>query len=81
MKIGTVIRNMGKQATRNCITHCAQQAEASGLDHIWAVDHIAIPPDDAEGSLGRYLDPLATLVFLAAITDRIGIGISVLILP
>lgn len=81
MKIGTVIRNMGEQATRNCIIHCAQQAESSGLDHVWTVDHIAIPPDDAEGSLGRYLDPLATLAFLAAITDRIGIGVSVLILP
>jgi len=29
-----------------------------GLDSIWLAEHIAIPPDDAEGSDGRYLDPL-----------------------
>ena len=45
------------------------------------VDHIAIPPDDAEGSDGRYLDPLATLAFLAGATSRIGLGTAVLILP
>ncbi|MGH7819032.1 MAG: TIGR03619 family F420-dependent LLM class oxidoreductase, partial [Candidatus Binatia bacterium] len=44
-------------------------------------DHIAIPPDDAEGSGGRYLDPLATLAFLAGATRRIGLGTGVLVLP
>jgi probable F420-dependent oxidoreductase len=72
---------MGPEATRACLLHCARRAEELGLDHIWAVDHIAIPPDDAEGSNGRYLDPLAVLAFLAAATERIGLGVSVLVLP
>ena len=81
MKIGTMLRNMGPEAHTQCLLHCARQAENLGLDHIWTVDHIAIPPDDAEGSQGRYLDPLATLAFLAAATSTIGLGVSVLVLP
>ena len=81
MKIGTAIRNMGPAATAACIGHCARQAEAAGLAHIWTVDHIAIPPEDAEGSNGRWLDPLATLAYLAAATQTIELGISLLVLP
>ena len=42
---------------------------------------LAIPPDDAEGSGGRYLDPLTALAWLAGNTSRIGLGTGVLILP
>ncbi len=44
-------------------------------------DHLCIPPDQTEGSGGRYLDVLATLAFLAGATDRIRLGVSVLVLP
>ena len=81
MKLGAVVRTMGPQSTRALVTDCARAAEDAGLDEIWVVDHIAIPPDDAEGSDGRYLDPLATLAFLAGATSRIGLGTAVLILP
>lgn len=81
MKIGTAIRNMGPAANSACIVHCATNAEAIGLEHIWTVDHIAISPDDAEGSNGRWLDPLATIAFLSAVTSQIQLGISVLVLP
>ena len=81
MKLGVVIRSMGPQATRETVAACAQAAEAAGLDDLWLPDHIAIPPDGAEGSGGRYLDPLATLAWLAALTSRIGLATGVLILP
>ena len=81
MKLGAVVRNMGPQSARETLLACARAAEAAGLDEIWVVDHVAIPPDDAEGSGGRYLDPLATLAFLAGATERIGLGTAVLILP
>lgn len=81
MKIGVTIRVMGSQSTPELIKHCALSAEASGLDSLWIVDHIAIPPDDAEGSGGRYLDAPTTLAWLAALTTRIRIGTSVLVLP
>ncbi len=81
MKLGVSIRTMGPQSTRDTILGCARAAEAAGLDDLFVVDHIAIPPDDAEGSDGRYLDPLAVLAYLAGCTERIGLGTSVLILP
>ncbi|MGR8919264.1 MAG: TIGR03619 family F420-dependent LLM class oxidoreductase [Gammaproteobacteria bacterium] len=81
MKIGTAIRNMGPAATRETIVRAARSAEDAGLDHVWVVDHVAIPPDDAEGSNGRWIDPLAMLAFFAAATERVDIGVAVLVLP
>ena len=81
MKVGLYVRNMGPQSAPDSIIACARAAEQAGIDDIWVADHIAIPPDDAEGSNGRYLDPLATLAFLAGATSRIGLGTGVLVLP
>src|SRR5258707_1527999 len=81
MKLGMYLRNMGPQSTRATLLECANAAEAAGIDDLWVADHIAIPRDNAEGSGGRYLDPLATLAFLAGATTRIGLGTAVLVLP
>lgn len=81
MQFGTTVRNMGPAANTECISQCAVHAEQIGLDSVWVVDHIAIPPNDAEGSDGRWFDPLATLAYLAALTSRVRLGVSVLVLP
>jgi probable F420-dependent oxidoreductase len=81
MRSGIYVRNMGPQSAPATLLACARAAEDAGIDDLWVADHIAIPPDDAEGSGGRYLDPLATLAYLAAATKRIGIGPGVLVLP
>jgi probable F420-dependent oxidoreductase len=81
MKIGINIRVMGPQSSRNTIASVLKQAEAAGVESAWIVDHIAIPPDEAEGSGGRYLDPLTSLAWMAGQTQSILIGTSVLILP
>ena len=61
MQLGAVVRTMGPASSRETVLACARAGEAAGLDDLFVVDHVAIPPDDAEGSGGRYLDPLATL--------------------
>jgi len=81
MKLGITVRNMGDQSTRELMGECATCAEQAGLESLWVVDHIAIPPDDAEGSNGRYLDPLGSLAWLAGRTERVMLGTGVLILP
>jgi len=81
VKLGIVVRNMGPQSEPGLLLECARTAEAAGLDDLFVTDHLAIPPDDAEGSNGRYLDPLATLAYLAGATDRIGLGTGILNLP
>ena len=81
MLIGAILRNMGDQSTPAIMGACARAAEEAGLESVWVVDHIAIPPDDAEGSNGRYVDPLISLAWLAGATRRIRLGVGVLILP
>jgi probable F420-dependent oxidoreductase len=81
MKYAIAIRNMGPQATRATIRACALTAEQLGFDAVFVSDHLCIPPDETEGSGGRYLDVLATLAYLAGATDRVRLGVSVLVLP
>ena len=81
MKIGMGLRNMGDVADRHTLTECARAADDAGVDSLWVFDHVAIPPDDAEGSGGLYLDPLATLAYVAGCTQNIGLGTGVLVVP
>ena len=81
MKYGIAIRNMGPQSTRATIRACAAAAESLGYDAVFVSDHLCIPPDQTEGSGGRYLDVLTTLAYLAGSTEGIRLGISVLVVP
>jgi probable F420-dependent oxidoreductase len=81
MEIGITLRNMGPQSRPDTLEACARAADEAGLESLWITDHLAIPPDDAEGSGGRYTDPLTTLAWLAGRTGRIRLGTGVLILP
>jgi probable F420-dependent oxidoreductase len=81
MKIGLYLRNMGPQSTRALIADTARAAEEAGIDDLWVADHLALAPEDSEGSDGRYLEPLATLAFISGITERVSLGVGVLIVP
>ena len=81
MKIGVYLRNMGPHASRENLRACARTADALPIDDLWVFDHLAIPPEDSEGSGGLYVDALATLAFVAGVTERINIGTGVLVLP
>jgi probable F420-dependent oxidoreductase len=81
MKFGIAIRNMGPVSNRATIRACARIAEQTGFDALFVSDHLCIPPDQTEGSGGRYLDVLATLSFLAGATEKIRLGVSVLVVP
>ncbi len=81
MRLGVTLRNMGEQSAAQTLLACAHVAEERGCDSLWITDHIAIPPDDAEGSGGRYLDTLTTLAWLGGATTSIRLGSGVLILP
>ena len=81
MRLGLALRVMGDASQADVLLECARTADQAGIDDLWVQDHIAIPPDDAEGSGGRYLDPLATVAWLAGTTERIGLGTGVLVAP
>jgi probable F420-dependent oxidoreductase len=81
MKFGLYLRNMGPQSVQPLLADAARAAEEAGIDDLWLADHLALAPEDSEGSDGRYLEPLATLAYLAGITARVGLGVGVLIVP
>src|SRR5262245_1683982 len=82
VQLGVMLRNMGPASSRDTVLAAARAADATpAISDLWVADHIAIPPDDAEGSAGRYLDPLASLAVLAGATSRIGLGPSVRVRP
>ena len=56
---------MGPQPSPAIISSIISSAEKVGLESAWVVNHLAIPPDDTEGSGGRYLDPLTVLSWMA----------------
>ncbi len=81
MRIGLYLGNKGPEATRSLLLDCARIADGLPIDDLWVYDHIAVPREESEGSGGLYIDPLATLAFIAGVTERVGIGTGVLILP
>jgi probable F420-dependent oxidoreductase len=81
MKLGLYLRNKGPQSTRSLIADAARAAEEAGIDDLWVADHLALAPEESQGSDGRYVEPLATLAFLAGITERVTLAVGVLIVP
>lgn len=86
MKLSINLRNWGPYSTRDLVLEFARAVDESGLDTVWINERLALPANAAPGTptysaTGRTLDPLATLAFLAAVTQRIGLGTAVLNLP
>ena len=82
MKLGICIPNHWGVEDVRSIFSLATMAEEMGFDSIWVSEHVfnAGPVHQRLG--GRpYYDPLAILSYVAAITTRIGLGTSVLVLP
>jgi probable F420-dependent oxidoreductase len=83
---------MGPAAGPDALISVAQRAEALGYDSLWVTERTLYPVEpsvpyvaSADGSLPdvfrQVLDPVTTLSFVAAATERIAIGPSVLNLP
>jgi probable F420-dependent oxidoreductase len=67
-------------ATAEGLTRAARQAEDLGFDDVWVADHIAVPVG-APYPPSFLLEALSTLSFAAAVTTRVGLGTSILVLP
>lgn len=73
---------LGFPATVEGIVSTSQRAETLGYDAVFVNDHIIVKgPDELVASWGNTFDPLATLAYLAAVTDKVKLGTSVLIVP
>ena len=93
MKYGVILPNVGTMAYIESLMQIAQRAEGLGYSGVFLSDHIAIPtelrsayPYRSDGrfpltSSDRILEPVTTLSYLAAVTRRLHLGFSVLVLP
>ncbi len=80
VQVGIHLPQFGRAASPGAITRAAQLAETLGFADVWVSDHIAIPA--AQDYPSPYLyDPLLSLAWAAAATERIGLGTSVLVVP
>jgi probable F420-dependent oxidoreductase len=87
MKVGITLPNLGIQATRDNILQTAIQAEKEGFDSIWTITRILWPlkPQSPYGSSDGTLpveyqtafDPLDVLTYVAANTNKISLGTSI----
>ena len=87
MRFGVCIPHYGRPIDAGALTEMAIKAEEMGFDSVWVTDHIIVPhviPDREDGHIvyrHDMLEPLALLTHLGAVTKRVNIGTSVIILP
>ena len=94
MRIGVSLPNVGLDHGQEMVLAVAEAAERLGFDSVWAAHHVTLPYERASrypyGHSGtevamspgmQWLDPLVTLSMVAAVTDRVRLGTSVLVLP
>ncbi len=92
MRFGLTLPSMGRLATPENLVRVAQRAEALEVDSLWVADRLLHPvkprtpyPVTPDGSLPEYfkrcMDPVEALTFVAAHTQRIRLGTSVLNKP
>lgn len=69
-----------REAGWDDVVAIARAADRLGYDHLTCSEHVAVPTGIAAARGGRYFDPLATLGYLAADTERIRLATYVLVL-
>jgi len=80
MRYGIHLPHAGEQATPALIRRYAERADALGLDDIWVSEHIIVPRKIFPRS-PLFYDAVLTLTWVAAVTRRVRLGTSVLVLP
>jgi probable F420-dependent oxidoreductase len=80
MQIGIHLPHAGEQATPDRIRRASQRAEDLGLSDVWVSEHIIVPRATFPRS-PLFYDPVLSLTWAAAVTTRVRLGTSVLVLP
>ena len=81
MRLGIHLPHIGRKAGPDTIRRAAIQAEELGFADVWVSEHIIVPKDAAYPPSPIFWDPVLTLTWAAASTNRVGLGTSVLVLP
>lgn len=81
MQLGIHLPHIGRKAGPDSIRRTAIEAEALGFDDVWVSEHIIVPKDGAYPPSPNFWDPVLTLTWAAAVTAKVRLGTSVLVLP
>lgn len=93
MKLGVFLPVSGRAAGPATLMEAARSAEAWGYDSVWAAERLIIPweikteyPYSADQQFivppdRPFLEPLSCLAFLAGCTEKVMLGMSVVVLP
>src|SRR6202012_1114652 len=81
MQLGVHLPHIGRKAGPESIRRAAVQAEELGFDDVWVSEHIIVPKDSPYPPSPNFWDPVLTLTWAAAVTSKVRLGTSVLVLP
>jgi probable F420-dependent oxidoreductase len=93
MRFGVNLPSFGPTAMDHDVGELAERAEQAGFDSVWVSDHVVMPsviespyPFSPDGAFPwaveePWFDPFVALSFAAARTERVELGIGVLIAP
>jgi probable F420-dependent oxidoreductase len=71
----------GENTEPRRLVAAARRAEDAGFESLWVGDHIALPADAPDSATEPRLEALSVLTYLAAVTERVRLGVGVLVLP
>lgn len=80
MTYGIHLPQYGRVASGEAVARAARHAEELGFTDVWVSDHVVHPAEQSYPS-PFLLDPFATLSWAAAVTERVRLGTSVLVVP
>jgi probable F420-dependent oxidoreductase len=80
VKFGYILPNYGDKISAQELVEISQVCEEEGFDSVWATDHIIMPTELKE-PYSQVLEPLTTLTYISARTDRLKMGTSCVVLP
>ncbi len=78
-RFGLLVPHFGEEADQDLLVEGARLADRLGFDSLWVRDHLVFHPHGMEGTDRTFIEPFVTLTYLAAVTDRIGLGAATII--
>jgi alkanesulfonate monooxygenase SsuD/methylene tetrahydromethanopterin reductase-like flavin-dependent oxidoreductase (luciferase family) len=79
MTYGVLVPHFGEHASPERIIGSSKLAEEIGFEAVWVRDHLLWKPHGMEGTNRTFIEPLAALNSIGAVTERIHLGTAVLI--
>jgi probable F420-dependent oxidoreductase len=80
VKFGYILPNFGDKISAQELVEISRICEEEGFESVWATDHVVMPTELRE-PYGQVLEPLTTLTYIAARTERLKVGTSCIVLP